>query len=65
MKGIAGLFISIAILSGGKKMSRVAKKKLSSGFPNKSDTNRAVQAQMMVRGLKFRIKEVEGLYCTI
>ena len=25
-------------------------------------TNRAVQAQKMVRGLKFWIKEVEGLY---
>ena len=27
-----------------------------------SDTNRAVQPQKMARGLKFCIKEVEGLY---
>ena len=31
-------------------------------FPTWSDTNRAVQPQKMDRGLKFRIKEVEGLY---
>ena len=34
----------------------------SSGFPTRSDTNRAVQPQKMARGLKFRIKKVEGLY---
>ena len=33
-----------------------------SGFPTRSDTNRAVQSQKMAGGLKFRIKEVEGLY---
>ena len=27
-----------------------------------SDTNRAVKPQKMVRGLKFRIEKVEGLY---
>ena len=27
-----------------------------------SDTNRAAQPQNMARGLKFRIKKVEGLY---
>ena len=27
-----------------------------------SDTNRAVQSQKMARGLKFRIKQVKGLY---
>ena len=27
-----------------------------------SDTNRAVQQQKMVRGLKFQILEVDGLY---
>ena len=32
------------------------------GFPTKSYTNRAVQPQKVVRSLKFRIKEVEGLY---
>ena len=35
---------------------------MSSGFPTRSDTNRAVQPQKIIRGLKFRIKEVEGLY---
>ena len=32
------------------------------GFPNRSNTDLSVQPQKMVRGLKFRIKEVEGLY---
>ena len=31
-------------------------------FPNRSDTNRPVQAQKTARSMKFRIKEVEGLY---
>ena len=30
-------------------------KKRSSGFPTRSNTNQAVQAQKMARGLKFRI----------
>ena len=34
----------------------------SSGFPTRSDTNRAVQPQKMARGSKFRIQEVEELY---
>ena len=34
----------------------------SSGFPTRSDTNRAVQPQNMARGWKLRIQEVEGLY---
>ena len=42
-------------------MSRVMTKR-SSGFPSRSDTNWAVMPQKMARGLKFRIKEVEGLY---
>ena len=39
----------------------------SSGFPIWSNTNRAVQPQKIARGLKSRIKEVEGLYylCSI
>ena len=37
-------------------------RKRSSGFPTWSDTNQAVQLQKMARGLKFRIKKVEGLY---
>ena len=32
------------------------------GFPTWSDINMAVQPQKMSRGMKFRIKEVEGLY---
>ena len=35
---------------------------MSSGFPTRSDTNRAVQPQGIARGLKFRIYVVEGLY---
>ena len=31
-------------------------------FPTWSDTNQAEQLQKMTRGLKFRIKKVEGLY---
>ena len=34
----------------------------SSRFPTRSDTNRAVQSQKMVRGLKLCIYEVEELY---
>ena len=37
-------------------------KNLSSGFPTRSNTNRAVQPQKMTRGLKFWICEVEALY---
>ena len=33
-----------------------------SAFPTRSDTNQAVQPHKIARGLKFRIKEVEGLY---
>ena len=33
-----------------------------SGFPTRSDTNRAVHQQKMARGLKFRIWVEEGLY---
>ena len=32
------------------------------GFLTRSHTNQAVQSQKMPRGLKFRIKVVEGLY---
>ena len=31
-------------------------------FPTRSDTNRAVQAQKMVRSLKIRIQEEEEVY---
>ena len=34
----------------------------SSGFPTRSDTNRAVQQQKMARGLKFRTYDGEVLY---
>ena len=45
-----------------KQMSLVLRIYRSSGFPTRSDTNRAVQSQKMARGLKFRIKVGEGLY---
>ena len=32
------------------------------GFPTRSDTNWALQLQKVVKGLKFWIYEVEGLY---
>ena len=35
---------------------------MSSRFPTRSDTNRAVQPQGIARGLKFWIYVVEGLY---
>ena len=34
----------------------------SSGFPTRSDTNRAGQQQKMATDLKFRIYKAEGLY---
>ena len=37
-------------------------KTASSGFPTRSDTNRAVQPQKMARDLKFRIQKAGGLY---
>ena len=37
-------------------------KKTTMWFLNRSDTNRSVQSQKMVRSLKFRIYEEEGLY---
>ena len=40
-------------------MSLVVRKPV---FPTWSIINRAVQSPKMARGLKFRIKEVEGLY---
>ena len=32
------------------------------GFSTRSDTYRTVQSQNMARGLRFKIKEVEGFY---
>ena len=37
-------------------------RKWASGFPIRSDTNRAVQPQKIAGELKFRILKVEGLY---
>ena len=39
-----------------------SRENLSSRFPIRSDTNLSVQPQKMVRGVKFRFSEVEGLY---
>ena len=36
---------------------------LSSGFQTRFDPNQTVKPQKMALGLKFPIKEVEGLYC--
>ena len=44
------------------KIVLASRENLSSGFPTKSDTNRAVQTKKMVRGLKFRILKVKRLY---
>ena len=47
------------------KVLAALRENLSSGFSIRSDTNRAVQPQKVVRDLKFR-KKVEGVYylCT-
>ena len=42
-------------------MSRVVRKSVFR-VSDQSDTNRATRPHKMVRGLKFRMKEVEGLY---
>ena len=47
-----------------KKLSKIETRRENtrkSGFPNSSDTNRAVQTREKARSLEFRIKEVEGL----
>ena len=44
-------------------MSQDARKPVF-GFPTKFDTNLAVQPQKMLKGLKFRFWEVEGVYYT-
>ena len=38
------------------------RKPVFGGILTRSETNRAVQLQKIARGLKFRIKEEEGLY---
>ena len=40
-------------------MKAASHRNLSSGFPTRSGTNRSVRPQKMVRGLEFRILEVE------
>ena len=42
-------------------MSRIMRKP-TFWFPTLFDTNQAVQLQKITRGLKFRIKRVEGLF---
>ena len=48
--------------SGNWNKIAASRENLSSGFPTRCDTNRAVQQQKIARGLKFHIYEVEGLY---
>ena len=43
-------------------MSRDVRKPVFGGFPTRSDKNEAVQPQKIARGLKFRLKEEQGLY---
>ena len=38
------------------------RKKRSSGFPTRSDTDRRVESQEQARSLKFRMHEEEELY---
>ena len=40
----------------------VLRENLSSVFPTRFDTNEALQPLKMARGLRFKIKDVEGLY---
>ena len=40
----------------------ILQENLSLGFPTSSYRNLAIQPQKMLRGLKFQIQEVEGLY---
>ena len=46
----------------GRKLMSRHEKNLSSRFPTRSDTNRAIQPQKMTRGLKFWIYLEDGLY---
>ena len=43
-------------------MDLVARKHVNGFLPTRHDTNRAVQAQKMDEGRKFRFKDVEELY---
>ena len=55
----------VVIASNEGNNPAVSRENLSSRFPTRSDTNRAVQPQNMARGLPFRICEVDGLYLSI
>ena len=51
-----GVVISLKLCRWSVKKNETRRqKKRSSGFPTRSDTNRAVQSQKMARDLKFRI----------
>ena len=58
---MAQLIIMETLSKLQSNLSHVMKKQTFC-FPTWSDTNQAVQVQKIARGLKFRIKEVEGLY---
>ena len=57
-------FFDILLMSNeqGSTIWAATSENWSSGFPTKSDTNRAAQLLNMARGLKFWSYEVEGLY---
>ena len=58
---ITELLVLGKIFEGFYHMSRVMRKP-TFWFPTRSDTNQAVKLQKMARGLKFRIKKLEGSY---
>ena len=43
-------------------LGAASQENLSSRFPTRSNTNRAVQPQKMARGMKFQIYKAEELY---
>ena len=52
---------SFLIVATGSHLEKELRHKKLCLFPTIYDTNRAVQPQKIVRGLKFRIQEVKGL----
>ena len=61
MQMLVFIMIQLKCVDQTESMSRVLRK-LALGFPTWSNESQAVPPQKMVRDLKFRIKEVEGLF---
>ena len=51
------LYGDVSVMDIVGDIRAVSRENLSSGFPTRSDTNRAIQPQKMVEDLKFRISE--------